>query len=115
MNIISVENEKELVNININGEAKDDTELIVSAIKTLILQIEVDDSSIVEKERFNTEMKNVLLTIAEKYGSVGWIDHLSEEEKVYNKIEEQYEITEKGKVNILQGILQSFKLAEPVL
>jgi len=114
INIIGGENEKELINIKIDGYANDETELIMSTINTLIHQLEVKDLSEKELERLEYEIKKLLLCIAEVYGLSGKNEALSDDEKVFNEIEEQFEASDKGKITILQQLLDSLKIKETV-
>lgn len=60
-------------------------------------------------------IKKVLICIAEVYEVSSRIKALSEEENIYNEIEEQFEPNEIGKVTLLKHLLDSLKEQRTVL
>lgn len=103
-----------MINIKIDGYANDETELIMNTVNTLIQQLEVKGLSVQELERLDNEIKKILLCIAEVYGLSGKNEALSEDQKVFNEIEEQLEATDRGKITILQQLIDSIKVQQAI-
>lgn len=70
---------EEISSINLEGIALDEIDLIEQSIQTLIKQLELTDMFNDDFERFDNEMKKIILAVANNYRNLGLLERFTQQ------------------------------------